>query len=151
VRGATRRERFFAGVVFAVAAFLILTVVLRMFQIEGGWLLLPSPKSENALFVFLGLIGLPVFAYIVGKRVAQMAVGFHAQRTAVFVPKPPRDSRNIHAALDANRRKKMAQVVMGNAFHPDFGRRVRHAILAFEDAHHGSSRRLIRPLCPQFD
>jgi len=70
VRGATRRERFFAGVVFAVAAFLILTVVLRMFQIEGGWLLLPSPKSESALFVFLGLIGLPVFAYIVGKRVA---------------------------------------------------------------------------------
>ncbi len=70
VRGATRRERFFTGVVFAVAAFLILTVVLRMFQIEGGWLLLPSPKSENALFVFLGLIGLLVFAYIIGKRVA---------------------------------------------------------------------------------
>jgi predicted nucleic acid-binding Zn ribbon protein len=70
VRGATRRERFFSGVIFAVAAFLILTVVLRMFQIERGSLLLPSPKSESALFVFLGLIGLSVFAYIVGKRVA---------------------------------------------------------------------------------
>jgi predicted nucleic acid-binding Zn ribbon protein len=70
VRGATRRERFSAGVVFAVAALLILTVVLRMFQIERGSLLLPSPKSDGALFIFLGLVGLLVFAYIIGKRVA---------------------------------------------------------------------------------
>ena len=70
MRGATRRERFFTGVVFAVAAFLILTVVLRMFQIERGSLSLPSPKWDSALFIFLGLIGLLVFAYIIGKRVA---------------------------------------------------------------------------------
>jgi predicted nucleic acid-binding Zn ribbon protein len=70
VRGATRRERFLVGVIFAVAALLILTVVLRMFQIERGSLLLPSPKSDGALFIFLGLIGLLVFAYIIGKRVA---------------------------------------------------------------------------------
>jgi predicted nucleic acid-binding Zn ribbon protein len=70
VRGATRRERFFTGVVFAIAAFLILTVVLRMFQIQRGSLLLPSPKADGALFIFLGLIGLLVFAYIIGKRVA---------------------------------------------------------------------------------
>jgi predicted nucleic acid-binding Zn ribbon protein len=72
VRGATRRERFFAGVVFAIAAFLILTVVLRIFQIERGSHLLPSPKSDGALFIFLGLIGLLVFAYIIGKRVAHL-------------------------------------------------------------------------------
>ena len=70
VRGATRRERFFTGAVFAIAAFLILTVVLRMFEIERGSLLLPSPKADGALFIFLGLIGLLVFAYIIGKRVA---------------------------------------------------------------------------------
>jgi predicted nucleic acid-binding Zn ribbon protein len=70
VRGATRRERFLVGVVFAAAAFLILTVVLRMFQIERGSLSLPSPKSDGALFIFLGLIGLLVLAYIIGKRVA---------------------------------------------------------------------------------
>jgi tellurite resistance protein TehA-like permease len=69
VRGATRRERFFTGVGFAIAAFLVLTVVLRMFQIERG-VLLPSPKADGALFIFLGLIGLLVFAYIIGKRVA---------------------------------------------------------------------------------
>jgi len=63
-------------------------------------------------------------------KLTQVSVRFHAQGPAVFVPKPTRYSRNIHATLDANRRKKMAQVVMGNAFHPDFGRRVRHAILA---------------------
>jgi hypothetical protein len=39
-------------------------------KIERGSLLLPSPKSDGALFVFLGLIGLLVFAYIIGKRVA---------------------------------------------------------------------------------
>jgi predicted nucleic acid-binding Zn ribbon protein len=70
VRGATRRERFLTGAVFAIAAFLILTVVLRMFEIERGSLLLPSPKADGALFIFLGLIGLLVFAYIIGKRVA---------------------------------------------------------------------------------
>jgi len=70
VRGATRRERFFAGVVFAAGAFLILAVVVRMFQIERSSLLLPSPKSDGALFIFLGLIGLLLFAYIIGKRVA---------------------------------------------------------------------------------
>jgi excisionase family DNA binding protein len=52
VRGATRRERFLVGVVFAVAAFLILTVVLRMFQIERGSLLLPSPKAERSALHF---------------------------------------------------------------------------------------------------
>jgi hypothetical protein len=31
---------------------------------------LPSPKSNAALFIFLGLIGLLVFAYFIGKRVA---------------------------------------------------------------------------------
>ena len=81
----------------------------------------------------------------------QVAVCFHAQRAAVFVPEPPRYSRNVHATLDANRRKKMTEIVMSNAFHPDFRRRMRHAILAFEDAHYGCSRRFIRPLRPEFD
>jgi hypothetical protein len=31
---------------------------------------LHSPKSDGAFFIFLGLIGLLVFAYIIGKRVA---------------------------------------------------------------------------------
>jgi len=46
-----------------------------MFQIERGSLLLPSPKADGALFIFLGLIGLLVFAYIVGKRVARLLWG----------------------------------------------------------------------------
>ena len=70
MRGPPRGERFFVGAGFAVGAFLILTVVLRTFQIERGSLLLPSPKADGALFIFLGLIGLLVFAYIIGKRVA---------------------------------------------------------------------------------
>ena len=58
------------GLVFAIAAFLILPVILGMCRIERGSLLLPSPKSGGALFIFLGLIGLLVFAYIIAKRVA---------------------------------------------------------------------------------
>jgi predicted nucleic acid-binding Zn ribbon protein len=84
VRGATRRERFLVGVGFAVAAFLILTVVLRMFQIERGSLLLPSPKADGALFIFLGLIGLLVFAYIIGKRVAHFLADLKSASTVPF-------------------------------------------------------------------
>jgi excisionase family DNA binding protein len=44
--------------------------VQPLFQMERGSLLLPSPKADGALFISLGLIGLLVFAYIIGKRVA---------------------------------------------------------------------------------
>ena len=60
----------------------------------------------------------------------QVSVRFHAQRAAIFVPEPARNSGNIYAALDANRRKKMAKIVMRNAFHSDFRRRMRHTVLA---------------------
>jgi hypothetical protein len=43
-----------------------------MFQIERGSLLPPSPKSDGAFFIFLGLVGLLVLAYIIGKRVAHL-------------------------------------------------------------------------------
>jgi hypothetical protein len=33
-------------------------------------IILPSPTLDGGLFIFLGLIGLVVFAYIIGKRVA---------------------------------------------------------------------------------
>ena len=34
---------------------------------------------------------------------AQVAIGFHSQRAAVFVSKPPGNGRNVHAAFDAAR------------------------------------------------
>src|SRR5260370_40985383 len=72
VRGATRRERFFTRVVFAIAAFLILTIVLRMFQIERGSLSLPSPKAEDGFLFLIGLIALVVAPYIMGTGVARL-------------------------------------------------------------------------------
>jgi hypothetical protein len=33
-------------------------------------MLLPSPKSDGALFIFPALTGLRIFAYVAGKRVA---------------------------------------------------------------------------------
>jgi hypothetical protein len=61
---------FVVRAVFAIGAVVILTVVLRAFEIERGSMSLPSRKSDGALFIFLGLIGLLVFAYIIRKRVA---------------------------------------------------------------------------------
>ena len=65
-----------------------------------------------------------------------MSVSFHAKRTAVLMAEPARDSRNINAALNANRREEMAQVMMRDSLHPDLRRRVRHAVLTFENAHY---------------
>lgn len=81
---------------------------------------------------------------------AQVSVCFHAQRAAVFMSKPARDSGNVHTALDADRREEMAEVVMRNTFHPDLRRRVRHAVLAFGNMHHGCVRRFIRSFRSQF-
>ena len=67
----------------------------------------------------------------------QMAVGLHAQGTAVFMSEPARDSRNIYAALDANRRENMTKIMVRNPFHPDLRSCVRHAVLAFEHSHYG--------------
>ena len=72
---------------------------------------------------------------------AQMPVRFHAQRAAILMTKPTRDRRNIHSALDANGREEMPEVVMSYAPHADLRSRVRHAVLAFEDAHDARVRR----------
>ena len=63
----------------------------------------------------------------------QVAVGFHCQRAAVFVPKPAGDSWNVHAAFDAARREQMAQVVMCDAIRADFFARAIKRLLAFAD------------------
>ena len=39
-----------------------------------------------------------------------------------------RNSRNVHAAFDADRGEKVAEIVMRDALHPDLFRRVRHAV-----------------------
>jgi hypothetical protein len=81
---------------------------------------------------------------------AQVSVHFHAQRAAVFVPEPPRHGRNVHAAFDADRREKTAQIVVGNPFHSNLRCCMSHAVLAFKDGHDGCVRRFIRSFRSQF-
>jgi hypothetical protein len=50
----------------------------------------------------------------------QVAVRFHCQRASIFVPKPTRNGRNVHAAFDAARRKQMPQIVVRDAIRADF-------------------------------
>ena len=65
---------------------------------------------------------------------AQVTIGFHCQRPAVFVSEPTRDGRNVHAAFDAARCKQMPQVVMGDTISADLLARSIKRLLAFADA-----------------
>ena len=49
--------------------------------------------------------------------IAQMAVGFHAQRAAVLMSEPARNRWNVHAGLNAACSEQVPQIVVGNAFH----------------------------------
>lgn len=72
VRGASRRERSFVGVIFALGAIFVSIVILRALEIAGDGTPLPSPRSNGAVLIFFGLIGLLVIAYISGKSVARI-------------------------------------------------------------------------------
>ena len=64
-----------------------------------------------------------------------MAVCFHAQRTAVFMPEPPRNRWNVHTAFDADGREEMPQIMVRYAFDSDLCGRMRHAVLTLKHPH----------------
>lgn len=72
VRGATRAERSTVGLVFVGLAFLIVVVAMRAYEVVRGSSPLPPPDSDGAFFYFLGLIGIVVFSYMIGKGVARL-------------------------------------------------------------------------------
>jgi predicted nucleic acid-binding Zn ribbon protein len=72
VRGATRRQRAWMGLVFAVVAVPLLGMILRAWEIGHGTSLFPATGSNTALFFFLGLIGFFVFAYVLGTVAAKI-------------------------------------------------------------------------------
>jgi hypothetical protein len=41
-----------------------------------------------------------------------VAIHAHSERTAVFVTEPSTNCRDIHAGLDASRRKEMSEIVV---------------------------------------
>src|SRR5262249_18996561 len=65
---------------------------------------------------------------------SQMAVGFHCQSTAVFVPKPAGNGRNIDARFNAPRGKQMSEIVVRNSMRSDFFARTIKRLLAFTHA-----------------
>ena len=71
VRGATRAERSTVGFAFVIVTFLIVVLVCRAFEIGRGSMPFPPPDSDGALFYFLGLIGVLIFGYMIGKGVAR--------------------------------------------------------------------------------
>ena len=67
--------------------------------------LLRTGGDENDFLVDAYITWMTVF-------VAEVAVGFHRQRAAVFVAEPARDGGDVHAGFNAARREKMAQIVV---------------------------------------
>ena len=82
--------------------------------------------------------------------VAQMAVGFHAQRAAVLMPKPTRNCRDVHAGLDAARGKQVAQIVVRDALRAGQLRSAVYLFLTFKNLHHEFVRRLFVQLLAHF-
>ena len=70
VRGLSRRQRSFVGLMFVVIAILIFTISLRAYEIAQGHPFLRPPKAEDGLFVIAAFIALVVVPYAMGKRVA---------------------------------------------------------------------------------
>ena len=62
---------------------------------------------EGSEFYLLG--------HLLAVFIAKVPVGFHGQRTAVFMPEPARDRWNVHARFNAAGRKQVAQVMVGNS------------------------------------
>jgi hypothetical protein len=69
VRGATRRKRSIAGLLFAFIAFVVASIALRALELQNGSPFL-RPSAESALPFFLGLIAILVVGYLIGKGVA---------------------------------------------------------------------------------
>ncbi len=72
VRGATRRERSLAGVVFVFGAILVALVVSRAVELGRGSLSLPDPRSDSALLYFFCLLAMVALSYMIGKGVARL-------------------------------------------------------------------------------
>ena len=78
--------------------------------------------------------------------IAQMTVGFHAQRAAVLVPKPAGDRWNVNASLNAACCEQMAQVMMCDAFYVGQFRGPVDGFLTLEYLHHRPVGRFFGPL-----
>ena len=66
-----------------------------------------------------------------GVFTAEVAVGLHRESPAIFMAEPAGDGWNIDAALNADGREKVTQVVVGDSRHADFLRSPIHRLLAF--------------------
>jgi len=69
VRGLTRRQRSFVGLVFVAIAILIFGVFLRGYEVANGHPFLRSPKAEDGLLVIVGFVVVP---YLVGINAARL-------------------------------------------------------------------------------
>ena len=72
MHGASRRERSLIGVMFVIAAILIMVVLFRSSEIMRGVPPLSAPRAEDGFLFFMGLIAVVVIPYLMGTRVARL-------------------------------------------------------------------------------
>ena len=81
VRGLTRRQRSFAGLLFVAIAILIFGVFLRGYEVANGHPFLKQPKAEDAPYAILGIIIVVMIPYLLGTRIARL---FRRSRVRFF-------------------------------------------------------------------
>jgi predicted nucleic acid-binding Zn ribbon protein len=72
VRGLTRRQRSFVGLVFVAVAILIGVVIWRALETAHGAPVLPPPNAEDGFFVIAGFLVLVVVPYCIGKSFGRL-------------------------------------------------------------------------------
>jgi predicted nucleic acid-binding Zn ribbon protein len=72
VRGLTRRQRSFVGLLVVAIAILIFGVFLRGYEVANGHPFFRSPKAEDGFLFLIGLIAVIVVPYLIGSRLARL-------------------------------------------------------------------------------
>ena len=72
VRGLTRRQRSFVGLLVVAIAILIFGVFLRGYEVANDHPFLRSPKAEDGFLFLIGLIAVIVVPYLIGSRLARL-------------------------------------------------------------------------------
>jgi predicted nucleic acid-binding Zn ribbon protein len=71
VRGLSRRERSFVGLVFIGIAIFAFVMFLQAFEIARGVPFLTSPKAEDGPWVIVAFIAVILLPYLIGTRLAR--------------------------------------------------------------------------------
>jgi hypothetical protein len=104
-----------------------------------------SPHRLNAEGFKVQLLKRNLLRFIDAVFVSQVAIGFHAQRTAGLMSKPARNGRDVHAVFNAAGGEQVAQVVVGDSLRASQLRGSVNGLLALDNTHDRRFQRFVGP------